>query len=60
MRTVMSILRNFIMEEDGISTVEVILILVVLVALVLIFKEQMTDIVENVFDAITKKVKKIV
>lgn len=60
MQTAMEIIKRFVTEEDGISTVEVILILVVLVALVLIFKEQMTDIVENVFNEITKKVKKIV
>ena len=41
------------------STVEVILILVVLVTLVIIFREEMIDIVENVFKAITEKIKKI-
>lgn len=59
MGNVWNIIKNFCMEEDGISTVEVILILVVLVALVLIFKNEMTDIVEDVFDAITDKIKKI-
>ena len=55
----LNLIKRFMVDEEGISTVEVILILVVLVALVLIFKEEMTKIVEDVFDAITSKVKKI-
>ncbi len=46
-------LRNFLQEEDGIGTVEVLLILVVLIALVLIFKEQITTLVNNIFSTIT-------
>ncbi|MBR4966168.1 MAG: holin, BlyA family protein, partial [Lachnospiraceae bacterium] len=34
----MNQLKRFLKEEDGLSTVEIILILVVLVGLVLIFK----------------------
>lgn len=59
MKTALNLIKRFMVDEEGISTVEVILILVVLVALVLIFKEEMTKIVEDVFDAITSKVKKI-
>ena len=51
----MSIVKNFLMEEDGIGVVEVILILVVLIGLVIIFKEQLTDLVEDIFDTITKE-----
>ncbi len=46
-------------EEDGMGTVEIILIIVVLVGLVLIFKEQITNIVESIFDKITSQTKKI-
>ena len=35
--------RQFLTEEDGMGTVEVILIIVVLVGLVIIFKEKITD-----------------
>ena len=59
MKTCMELIKRFALEEKGLSTVEVILILVVLVSLVLIFREEMTEIVENVFDAITKKINKI-
>ena len=40
--------KEFWREEDGMGTVEVILIIVVLVGLVLIFKEQITKIVDAV------------
>lgn len=46
-------LREFLKEEDGIGVVEIILILVVLIALVLIFKEQITSLVETIFSQIT-------
>lgn len=59
MKTCMELIKRFALDEKGLSTVEVILILVVLVSLVLIFREEMTEIVENVFDAITKKINKI-
>lgn len=45
------VLRN----EDGIGTVEMILILVVLIGLVLIFKEKLTSLVEDIFDTITSQ-----
>lgn len=48
-------LRRFFREEDGIGTVEMILILLVLIALVLIFKSQLTTLVNTIFDRITKQ-----
>ena len=51
--------RQFITEEDGMGTVEVILIIVVLVGLVIIFKEKITDIVNSIFSKITNQTKKI-
>ena len=52
-------LRQFIREEDGMGTVEVILIIVVLVGLVIIFKDQITKIIHDLFSKITKQTKKI-
>lgn len=46
-------------EEDGMGTVEIILIIVVLVGIVLIFKDQLTDIIDDLFDKITSQTKKI-
>ena len=48
-------IREFIMEEDGVGVVELILILVVLIGLVLIFKEQLTNLVNDIFKTITGK-----
>ena len=50
--------RRLFEEEDGMGTVEIILIIVVLVGLVLIFKEQITSIVESIFSKITKQTNK--
>lgn len=51
--------RQFIKEEDGMGTVEVILIIVVLVGLVVIFKEKITEIVNSIFSKNTSQTKKI-
>lgn len=51
--------KDFIMEEKGMGTVEVILIIVVLIGLVIIFKKQLRDLVTNVFKKITQDSKTI-
>lgn len=51
--------KAFMQDEQGITTVEIILILVVLIALVLIFKEQMTKIVNDIFKTITNQAGKV-
>ncbi|MCC8029036.1 MAG: hypothetical protein LIO75_04440 [Lachnospiraceae bacterium] len=48
-------LKRFITEEDGIGTVEVILILVVIIGLVIIFKSQLTTLVNNTFSNISSQ-----
>ena len=50
---------NFIDEEDGLGTVEMILILVVLIGLVLIFKSQLTSLVNTIFDKINSQAGKV-
>lgn len=52
-------IRNFIEEEDGIGTVEMILILVVLIGLVLIFKSQLTALVNSIFEKINSQAGKV-
>lgn len=42
-------------ELDAVGVVEVILILVVLIALVIIFQEQLTQLVNNIFSSIRDK-----
>ena len=51
--------RQFLTEEDGMGTVEVILIIVVLVGLVILFKEKITEVVNSIFTKITNQTKKI-
>jgi Flp pilus assembly pilin Flp len=51
--------KQFLREEDGMGTVEIILIIVVLIGIVIIFKTQITELVENIFDKITKQSNKI-
>lgn len=46
--------KEFITEEKGMGTVEVILIIVVLIGLVIIFKKQLRTLVTNVFKKITE------
>ena len=48
-------LKQVLQEEDGLGVVEVILILVVLIGLVLIFKSQLTSLVETIFEKITSE-----
>lgn len=48
-------LKDFLREEDGVGVVEVILILVVIIGLVLIFKEQLSTLVESLFETINDK-----
>ena len=44
-------------DDQGIGTVEIILILVVLIALVLIFKDQILGLAQSIFKQINKSVK---
>ncbi|RGD64393.1 hypothetical protein DXA98_10835 [Lachnospiraceae bacterium OF09-6] len=52
-------MKKFLMrlyeEDDGIGTVEIILILVVLIGLVIIFKSQLTSLVNNIFKKIVSQ-----
>ena len=52
-------LKKFWCDEEGMGSVELILILVVLVGLVLIFRTQVTNIVENAFKQISTDEKNI-
>ena len=45
--------RDFIRDEAGMGTVEIILIIVVLIGLVIIFKKQLNDLVKKVFQKIS-------
>ncbi len=43
-------------EEEGVGTIEIVLILVVLIALVIIFRDQIQDILDGVFESINESI----
>ncbi|MBQ1823431.1 MAG: hypothetical protein II123_08360 [Lachnospiraceae bacterium] len=49
----------FLRGEEGVGTVEVILILVVLIGLVLVFKKQINDLVNSIFKTIKQQADKV-
>lgn len=55
----MKTLKDFWIEEDGMGTVEVILIIVVLIGLVIIFKTQLTSLVNTIFEKINSQANSI-
>ena len=55
----MNRIKNFFKDEGGMGVVEVILIIVVLVGLVVIFKSQITALVQVLFSKILGQVDKI-
>ena len=52
-------IQAFLMEEEGIGVIEVVLILVVLIGLVIIFKKQITDLLNNIFKEINTQSKEV-
>ena len=48
-------LAHLMRDKSGIGVVEVILILVVLIGLVIIFKSQLTSLVQTIFEKITSE-----
>ena len=54
MRRIKYVFAN-LKEEDGAGVVEVILILVVLIGLVIIFKSQLTSLVQTIFSKIVSE-----
>ena len=48
-------LSDFLIEEDGVGVIEIVLILVVLIGLVIIFKTQIRSLLENIFSQINSQ-----
>ena len=51
--------EDFMEDESGMGVVEIILIMVVLIAMCVIFKQQITSLVNNIWNSINKSAKKI-
>ena len=48
----MGFMKEFWDNEDGIGVVEIVLILVILIALIVIFKDKISNIISNAFSQI--------
>ena len=51
--------KNFLLDESGMGVVEILMITVVLIAMVLIFQEKITSLVNKIWTSIGKSAKKI-
>lgn len=51
--------KRLLAEEDGMGVVEVVLIIVVLVAMVYLFKGKISTLVSDIWTAVTKQSKEI-
>ncbi len=51
--------REFMKDESGLGTIEVVLILVVLIGLVIIFKKQITTLLESIFKQVNSSAKEV-
>ena len=52
-------IREFWKDEQGVGVIELVLVLVVLIGLVIIFKKQITTLLENIFKEINSQSKEV-
>lgn len=52
-------MKKFIVEEDGMGVVEIILIIIVLIGLVIIFKRQLVSLVNSILSKMTSQANQI-
>ncbi len=52
-------LKNAVTDEAGIGTIEIVLILVVIIGLVLVFKQELVGLVESVFGHINSSIEEV-
>ena len=50
-----NLLTLFLEDESGVTVIEIVLILVVLIGLVIIFKNQLNSLIQSLLDKITKQ-----
>ena len=51
--------KSFLMDEDGVGVIELVLILVVLIGLVIVFKTQINKLLTGIFTEINKQAKEV-
>lgn len=52
-------IREFWKDEQGVGVIELVLVLVVLMGLVIIFKKQITTLLQNIFKEINSQSKEV-
>lgn len=52
-------IKRILKDDTGMGVVEILLIIVVLIAMVIIFQDQITDLVNHIWSSIGKSAKKI-
>lgn len=52
---IMKVFRDFYDDESGITVIEIVLVLVVLIGLVIIFKKQLTSLIQSILSKITSQ-----
>lgn len=52
-------MKQFLMDEDGIGVIEIVLILVVLIGLVVLFKGRINTLLSGIFDQIDTEVNEV-
>ena len=52
-------IREFWKDEKGVGVIELVLVLVVLIGLVIIFKKQITTLLQNIFKEINSQSKEV-
>ena len=52
-------IREFWKDEQGVVVIELVLVLVVLIGLVIIFKKQITTLLQNIFKEINSQSKEV-
>lgn len=50
-----NLLKLFLEDESGVTVIEIVLILVVLIGLVIIFKNQLNSLIQSLLDKIAKQ-----
>ncbi len=53
------LIKDFIKEEDGMGVVEIVLIIIVLIGLVIIFKKQITALINTILENMSSKAKQV-
>ena len=52
-------IREFWKDEQGVGVIELVLVLVVLIGLLIIFKKQITTLLQNIFKEINSQSKEV-